>query len=314
MVRMFVFPGQGSQLVGMGKKWHQTFPVAKNVFQEIDDVLEQNLSELIFHGNIEELTLTENAQPAIMAVSVAIARVIEAELAGNPCKYLAGHSLGEYSALCTAGSLTIAETAHLLKARGRAMQEAVKPGIGSMVALLGTNIERITECLNKVDLQGVCQIANDNGGGQVIVSGNKFAVEEFLSYLRNNGIIKRAVNLPVSAPFHCDLMRSAAKIMASKLNKVDLLDPSVPLISNVTADVVTQGYTIKNLLVQQIYSTVRWQDSIIRAIELGVKEFYEIGPGRVLTNLIKRINSNVKVCSIEIPHDLDKVVSLCLHS
>ncbi|GFZ79572.1 hypothetical protein RLOatenuis_1180 [Rickettsiales bacterium] len=177
MARMFVFPGQGSQSIGMGKEWHRAFPVAKNVFQEIDDVLGQDLSGLMFHGNIEELTLTENAQPAIMAASVATAKVIEAEILGSSdfCKYLAGHSLGEYSALCVAGSLTIAEAAHLLKARGRAMQEAVRPGIGSMAALLGTNMLQVAECLNKAELQGVCQIANDNGGGQVIVSGHKSA-------------------------------------------------------------------------------------------------------------------------------------------
>ena len=298
MVHAFIFPGQGSQAVGMGRDLAAAFPAAREVFQEVDDTLGQSLSRLMFEGPEETLTLTENAQPALMAVSLAVLRVLEREggiTLADRAAVVAGHSLGEYSALAAAGALEIAETARLLRLRGQAMQRAVAPGAGAMAALLG--VERdAAEAICAAAAEGpeggatgreVVQPANDNGGGQVVISGHVGAVERAILEAKERG--KRAMKLPVSAPFHCALMAPAADAMAEALAHATLMPPVVPLIANVTAAKATDPAEIRELLVRQVTETVRWRESVLAMLALGIDSFVELGAGKVLSGLVRRI-------------------------
>src|SRR5271163_3470298 len=306
MATAFVFPGQGSQAVGMGKGLAEAFAPARRVFEEIDAALGEKLSETMWNGPAETLTLTENAQPALMAVSLAALRALEAE-AGVELKreaaYVAGHSLGEYSALAAAQSLTIADAARLLRIRGRAMQKAVPVGVGAMAALIGVELEDAKIIAAEAAGSGVCASANNNGGGQVVLSGEKSAVERAVEVAKARGA-KRAMMLPVSAPFHCALMQPAADAMAEALSKVSVKPPTVPLVANVLARPITDPTAIVNSLVQQVTGTVRWRESISFMAGAGVTTFYEVGSGKVLAGLIKRIAGTATVSSIGTPEDI----------
>jgi [acyl-carrier-protein] S-malonyltransferase len=306
MKRAFVFPGQGSQAVGMGKILAEAFPQARAVFDEVDAALSQKLSALIWEGPAEELTLTANAQPALMAVSLAVVRVLEAE-AGLDLKrhavFVAGHSLGEYSALAAAGSLSIGDTARLLRIRGNAMQSAVPVGQGAMAALLGLEYEAALEVACEAAQGEVCDAANDNGGAQVVVSGHKSAVERAVAIAQVKGA-KRAVMLPVSAPFHCALMAPAAQAMHEALAAVAIDPPAVPIVANVEARPVTDADAIRDALVRQVTGTVRWRESVVFMAEQGVGLFYEIGAGRVLTGLARRIAAGAAAAAIGAPDDV----------
>ncbi|MVZ96204.1 [acyl-carrier-protein] S-malonyltransferase [Sphingorhabdus sp. IMCC26285] len=288
-MRAFIFPGQGSQAVGMGQALAAASPTAKAVFQEVDDALGQHLFKLMCEGPESDLTLTENAQPAIMANAIATLRVLEVEggvSLGSKCSFVAGHSLGEYSALCAAGTFDLATTARLLKLRGRAMQAAVPVGIGAMAALLGADIEK-AEALAKAAAEGeTCTVANDNDPSQVVISGHKSAIDRAVELVREHGI-KRGILLPVSAPFHCPLMQPAADAMAEALSKTELQTPIVPLYANVTADAVVDPDTIRAQLVQQVTGRVRWRESAIAMAGAGVTHFVEFG-GKVLSPMVKR--------------------------
>ena len=290
-VHAFVFPGQGSQFSGMGRDLAAAFPAARELFQEVDDTLEQKLSTLMFEGPAETLTLTENAQPALMAVSLAVLRVMEREggvAVAQRAVLVAGHSLGEYSALAAAGSLSVAACARLLRIRGAAMQQAVPAGAGAMAALLGTDVDTVrTLCADAAE-GAVVEAANDNGGGQVVISGALAAVERAVALAKTRGI-RRAVLLPVSAPFHCALMGPAADAMARALDEADIAEPSVAVIANVSAAKVTQPAEIRSLLVQQVTGTVRWRESVLACLAMGVDSFVELGAGKVLSGLIRRI-------------------------
>jgi [acyl-carrier-protein] S-malonyltransferase len=302
----FTFPGQGSQTVGMGKAFAETFVAARAVFAEVDDALSQKLSTLMFEGPEDQLTLTANAQPALMAVSLAIVRVLEAEAGITPAKnarFVAGHSLGEYSALAAAGSLTIADTARLLRIRGNAMQAAVAPGVGAMAALLGLDFDAAAAVAQEASQGEICQAANDNGGGQVVVSGSKAAVERAVELAKTKGA-KRAVMLSVSAPFHCALMKPAADAMAEALSKVKISAPVVPLVGNVTAAVGSDPEAIRHNLVTQVTGTVRWRESVAYMAAQGVTKFVEIGSGKVLTGLVKRIAAEAEGVSVSQPDDV----------
>lgn len=306
MARAFVFPGQGSQAVGMGKDLGDAHAVARAVFQEVDDALGQNLSGLMFEGPSDDLTLTENAQPALMAVSMAVIRVLESQgfdlkTAGT---FVAGHSLGEYSALCAAGSLTIGDTARLLKIRGRAMQKAVPVGEGAMAALLGLELEQAQEIAAAAAQGEVCQAANDNAPGQVVVSGAKAAVERAIALAAEKGA-KRSVLLPVSAPFHCALMQPAADAMAEALAGVTINAPVIPLVANVTAAAVTAPEDIRRLLVEQVTGAVRWRESVLYMKEQGITTLVECGSGKVLSGLAKRIDKSVAGVALNTPADID---------
>ena len=294
-VHAFIFPGQGSQSVGMGRDLAAAFAAAREVFGEVDDTLNQKLSKLMFEGPAEDLTLTENTQPALMAMSLAVLRVMETE--GNfalrdRAAVVAGHSLGEYSALAAAGSLGIAECARLLRRRGEAMQRAVPAGEGAMAALLGTDLATARALCEQAavgpDGREVVEPANDNGGGQVVISGHRAAVERAIELAKAAGI-KRAMLLPVSAPFHCALMAPAADVMADALGEAAIAPPMVPLIANVSAAKVTDPDDIRTLLVQQVTGTVRWRECLIAATELGVDSFIELGAGKVLSGLVRRV-------------------------
>jgi [acyl-carrier-protein] S-malonyltransferase len=306
MTIALTFPGQGSQTIGMGKAFFDQFKVAKDVFSEIDEALGQNLSTLFFEGPEELLTLTANAQPALMAVSLAALRVLEYE-AGLDLKkhvaFVAGHSLGEYSALAAAGSLTIADTARLLRIRGNAMQAAVAPGVGAMAALLGLDFAAAASVAAEAAQGDVCQAANDNGGGQVVVSGSKYAVERAVELAKAQGA-RRAVMLAVSAPFHCSLMQPAADAMADALSKVSILAPIVPLVGNVIAMAGADPVAIREALVAQVTGTVRWRESVEWMASQGVKQFIEVGSGKVLTGLVKRIAAETEGLSISNPDDV----------
>lgn len=307
MTRAFVFPGQGSQAVGMGKELAEAHAAARDVFAEVDEALSQNLSRLMFEGPGEELILTENAQPALMAVSIAVMRVLEKEGGFSLAKkaaYVAGHSLGEYSALCAAGALNLTDTARLLKLRGLSMQKAVPVGEGAMAALLGLDFEQAMEVAKEAAQGEVCAAANDNAPGQVVVSGAKAAIERALSIAATKGA-KRSVLLPVSAPFHCDLMKPAALAMAEALSQVTIEEPVVPLIANVIAGPVTSPAEIKRLLVEQVCGTVRWRESVLKMKELGVDTLVEAGSGKVLAGLVKRIDKEMSAVSLNTPADLD---------
>lgn len=311
MKRAFVFPGQGSQSVGMGKELSEAFPLASQIFEEVNDALGQNLSKLMFEGPIEDLTLTENTQPALMAVSIAVARVLESE--GNfklsdIASYVAGHSLGEYSALTAAGSLELGDTARLLKARGLAMQQAVPVGIGAMAALLGMDIgpaeEVVREATEASDNGEVCVAANDNADGQVVLSGHKGAVEKAIEIAKAKGV-RKAMMLPVSAPFHCPLMQPAADTMAEMLADVIIAPPSVPLVANVLADEVSDPETIRRLLVEQVTGRVRWRESVLFMGLQEVEQLVELGTGKVLTGMVRRINKEMTGIAIQSAADIE---------
>ena len=291
----FLFPGQGAQAIGMGKDLAENFLVSKNVFEEVNDALGQDLSGLIWNGDIETLTLTENAQPALMATSIAAIKALEAEgIKFDQASYIAGHSLGEYSALCAAGSLSLTDTAKLLRIRGKAMQDAVPFGLGAMAAILGLDFETVSQITNLSSDDQICQAANDNDPGQVVISGHKNAVDQTIELAKDAGA-KRAVLLPVSAPFHCSLMQPAADIMAKALNDIKLEDPIVPLVANVRANEQNNGDMIKNLLIEQVTGSVRWRESIEFMSSKGVSEVFEIGAGKALSGMVRRIDREISV-------------------
>ncbi len=305
MTIAFTFPGQGSQAVGMGKALADAFPEAKAVFDEVDDALGEKLSAIVRDGPAEALTLTENAQPALMAVSLAAVRVLQAKGVdiGGRVAYVAGHSLGEYSALAAAGSLSIADAARLLRIRGRAMQEAVPVGAGAMAALIGLDLAAANQIAADAAEGQVCAAANDNGAGQVVVSGDRAAVERAVELAKARGA-KRAVLLPVSAPFHCALMAPAARVMATALAGVDMKPPVVPLVANVVAGPVSDPEAIRRNLVTQVTGLVRWRESIAWLAGAGVDLFVEIGPGRVLSGLARRIAEGADTLAVGGPDDI----------
>ena len=304
MSRAFVFPGQGAQTIGMGKALAAAYPTARAVFDEVDEALGEKLSALIWDGTIENLTLTQNAQPALMATSLAALRALEAEgISLDSVAFVAGHSLGEYSALAAAGAVSVADTARALRIRGRAMQEAVPVGVGAMAALLGLNFEQAVEAAEKARQGQVCQAANDNDPAQVVVSGHREAVERACDIAKEMGA-KRALMLPVSAPFHCALMEPAAKVMASALDDIQFSAPRVPLVANVTASAVSDPDQIKALLVQQVTGSVRWRESVAFMAAEGVTEFWEIGAGKALSGMIKRIADGATTRAVGTPDDV----------
>ncbi|MBT5373449.1 MAG: ACP S-malonyltransferase [Rhodospirillaceae bacterium] len=308
MTRAFVFPGQGSQAVGMGRDLADAFSVAREVFEEVDDALGENLSRLMFEGPEDELTLTENAQPALMAVSMAVIRVLERQGGldiGQGCAFVAGHSLGEYSALAATSTFTLSDAAKVLKARGRAMQAAVPVGVGAMAAVLGLDIEAAAEIAEAAAQGEVCAPANDNAPGQVVISGDKAAVERAIALAADKGA-KRSILLPVSAPFHCALMQPAAEAMAGVLADIQLQAPSVPLVANVTASAVTEPDEIRDLLVKQVTGMVRWREGVLYMKENGVEELIELGAGKVLTGLARRIDRDLKARALGAPADIDE--------
>lgn len=306
MAIALVFPGQGSQTVGMGKALADEFPVAKAVFDEVDAALGDKLSAVIWDGPAETLTLTENTQPALMAVSLATLRVLETEAGldlARDVKFVAGHSLGEYSALAAAGALTVADTARLVRARGRAMQKAVPVGAGAMAALIGLDFEQAAAAAAEGAQGEICQAANDNGGGQVVISGAKAAVERACEIAKAKGA-KRAMLLPVSAPFHCAMMQPAADVMAAELARVQVNVPKLPVVANVLAQPVMDPADIVKRLVEQVTGTVRWRESVSYMAGQGVTTFYEVGAGKVLSGLVKRIADTATGVSIGTPQDV----------
>jgi [acyl-carrier-protein] S-malonyltransferase len=305
MAIAFTFPGQGSQAVGMGKALADAFPVAKSVFDEVDAALGEKLTDIIWNGPADTLTLTENAQPALMAVSIATLRVLQAEagISVTDAKFVAGHSLGEYSALAASGALSASDAAKLLRTRGRAMQKAVPVGVGAMAALLGLDFDAAVATAREAAQGQVCDPANDNGGGQVVVSGNKEAVDRAVEIAKTKGA-KRAMLLPVSAPFHCSLMKPAADVMADALSKVTINKPVVPLVSNVLASAISDPDEIRRRLIEQVTGTVRWRESVAYMAGEGVTKFFEIGAGKVLTGLVKRIADGATGVSVGSPADI----------
>jgi [acyl-carrier-protein] S-malonyltransferase len=306
MAAAFVFPGQGSQSVGMGKGLAEAFAPARQVFEEVDAALGEKLSETIWNGPAETLTLTENAQPALMAVSLAALRPLETEAGldlARDAAFVAGHPLGEYSALAAARSLTVADAARLLRIRGRAMQKAVPVGVGAMAALIGVDLDAAKAIAQEAAAGEVCAAANDNGGGQVVLSGNKSAVERAVEIAKGKGV-KRAMMLPVSAPFHCALMQPAADVMAEALAQVTVKPPCVPLVANVLAMPISDPVQIVQSLVEQVTGTVRWRESVAFMAKAGVTAFYEVGSGKVLAGLIKRIAETATASSIGTPDDV----------
>lgn len=307
MSRAFVFPGQGSQAVGMGVDLAAAFPVAREVFQEVDEALKQNLSKLMREGPEGDLVLTENAQPALMAVSVAAARVLEKEGGKSlpqMASFVAGHSLGEYSALAAAGALSLADAARLLKRRGLAMQKAVPVGVGAMAALLGIELEPALEACEEAAQGEVVAVANDNGGGQIVVSGHKAAVERAVEAAKAKGC-KRGMLLPVSAPFHCPLMRPAADEMAEALEGIAIAPPRVPVVANVSADETSDPATIKKLLIDQVTGRVRWRECVLAMKGKGVDTLVEVGTGKILTGLVKRIDREMTGLAVNSPADVE---------
>jgi [acyl-carrier-protein] S-malonyltransferase len=315
-VHAFIFPGQGSQAVGMGRDLAAAFGAARLVFEEVDEVLKQKLSKLMFEGPAEELTLTENAQPALMAVSLACLRVLASEaglVLQDKVTFVAGHSLGEYSALAAAGAFSIADAARLLKLRGQAMQKAVPAGQGAMAALLGVEMTLAAEICAAAeegpDGREVVSCANDNGGGQVVISGAKAAVERAVEISKTKGV-KRAMILPVSAPFHCALMAPAADAMAAAFANTPPRAPLVPLIANVSAAPVSDPTAIRDQLVEQVTATVRWRESVLAMADAGVDSFIELGAGKVLAGLVKRIVPDAAAMSVGAPADIEALVKL----
>ena len=308
MSRAFVFPGQGAQTVGMGRALAGAYPAARAVFDEVDAALGEKLSALIWEGDIETLTLTQNAQPALMATSIAAMRALEAEgIAVTSAAYVAGHSLGEYSALCAAGALTLADTARLLRLRGQAMQAAVPVGVGAMAALLGLDFATAEAVAREAAEGEVCQAANDNDPAQVVVSGHKAAVERALEIAKAKGA-KRAILLPVSAPFHCALMDPAARAMEAALAGVEIRTPAVPVVANVRAEAVSDPEVIRRLLVKQVTGAVRWRESVAWMAAQGVGEFWEVGAGRALSGMIRRIAPEAATKAVGTPEDVAAVM------
>lgn len=307
MKRAFIFPGQGSQSVGMGKDLATAFGEAREVFEEVNDALSQNLSRLMFEGPEDELILTENAQPAIMAVSMAVMRVLER--LGNTrtdamAAMVAGHSMGEYAALCAASVFTVPDAARLLKRRGQAMQLATPVGKGAMAALLGLNLDAAQDVADAASQGEVCAVANDNAPGQIVISGDKLAVERAVALAAEKGA-RRCIFLPVSAPFHCSLMQPAADAMAATLALVDMTDPVVPLVSNVTAGEVTSVEDIRQLLVEQVTERVRWRESVLYMMDSEAETLVEIGSGRILTGMTRRIDRSLNGVTVGTPDEID---------
>ncbi|SEQ64796.1 ACP S-malonyltransferase [Thalassovita taeanensis] len=305
MTKAFVFPGQGAQTIGMGKALADAYPAAKAVFDEVDNALGEKLSTLIWQGEQDQLTLTQNAQPALMATSLAALRALEAEgvVLARDAAFVAGHSLGEYSALAAAGALSIADAARLLRTRGLAMQQAVPVGQGAMAALLGLDFATAREVAEAAAQGDVCQAANDNDPAQVVVSGHKAAVERAVELAKEKGA-KRAVLLPVSAPFHCALMAPAAKAMAEALDDVDISAPVVPLVANVRAEAISDPAVIRSLLVEQVTGSVRWRESVLWMAGQGVTEVWEIGAGKALSGMIRRIDKTISCKAVGMPEDV----------
>ncbi|MBN9589640.1 MAG: [acyl-carrier-protein] S-malonyltransferase [Alphaproteobacteria bacterium 64-11] len=308
MTRAFLFPGQGSQVVGMGFSLAEAFAAARDVFQEVDETLSQKLSRLMWEGPLEDLTLTENAQPAIMASSIAVIRVLQKEAGLDLAKHarlVAGHSLGEYSALCAAGAFTLSDTARLLKIRGRAMQSAVAPGAGAMAALIGADIETAEAAAKEACAAGgICVVANDNAPGQVVISGTAEAVTRAGEIAKAKGA-KRVIPLAVSAPFHCALMQPAADAMAEALAAITIRPPAVPVLANVTAAEVSEPDAIRRLLVEQVTGRVRWRESMLALKGLGVNMTVEAGTGNVLTGMVKRTDKELATVTVETPEDIE---------
>lgn len=308
MSRAFVFPGQGAQTIGMGQALAVAYPAAKAVFDEVDEALGESLSSLIWEGDIETLTLTQNAQPALMATSLAAMRALEAEgITIASAAFVAGHSLGEYSALAAAGAISVADTARLLRTRGRAMQSAVPVGEGAMAAILGLDLEAVRAVAEEAAQGEVCQAANDNDPTQVVVSGTKAAVERAAVIAKEKGA-KRAVMLPVSAPFHCALMQPAAEVMAEALAGVMITAPAVPLIANVRAEAVSDPDLIRALLVEQVTGSVRWRESVLYMAAQGVTEAWEIGAGKALSGMIRKIDREIACKAVGTPEDVTALV------
>jgi [acyl-carrier-protein] S-malonyltransferase len=308
-MRAFVFPGQGAQTIGMGKALADAYPAAKAVFDEVDEALGEDLSGLIWGGELDALTLTANAQPALMATSIAVMRALEAEgVSVDAASFVAGHSLGEYSALAAAGAFTVADAARLLRARGIAMQEAVPVGIGAMAAILGLDFAAVKAVAEEAAQGEVCQAANDNDPAQVVVSGHKAAVERAVEIAKAKGA-KRALLLPVSAPFHCSLMQPAADAMALALDAVEIAQPKVPVVSNVLAKAVSDPAMIRRLLVEQVTGSVRWRESVMYMAAQGVTEVYEIGAGKALSGMVKRIDRGINAVAVSSPEDVVAAVA-----
>ena len=304
MARAFLFPGQGAQTIGMGQALAAAYPAARAVFDEVDEALGEDLSGLIWSGEQEALTLTQNAQPALMATSMAVMAALAAEGVGiEAAEYVAGHSLGEYSALAAAGAIGLGDTARLLRARGLAMQAAVPVGQGAMAALLGLDFATVSEIARDAAQGQVCQAANDNDPGQVVVSGDAQAVERAVELAKQRGA-KRAVLLPVSAPFHCALMAPAAEVMAEALAGVEIRAPRVPLVANVIAEAITDPARIGAMLVQQVTHSVRWRESVAWMVAQGVTETWEIGAGKALSGMVRRVERSVAVRAIATPEDV----------
>jgi [acyl-carrier-protein] S-malonyltransferase len=313
MAIAFVFPGQGAQAIGMGEELAESYPAAQEVFDAVDDALGEKLSRLIWEGDIATLTLTQNAQPALMATSLAAMAALKAEgVDVTVANYVAGHSLGEYSALAAAGSISIADTARLLRIRGEAMQAAVPVGVGAMAALLGLDFATATEVASEAAQGEVCQAANDNDPGQVVVSGHKAAVERACDLAKAKGA-KRAVLLPVSAPFHCALMQPAADRMAEALANVDIQAPAVPLVANVRAEAVSEPELIRDLLVEQITGSVRWRESVAWMSAQGVDSLYEIGAGKALSGMVRRIDRAIACNAVNAAADVVSAAEVTLH-
>jgi len=303
-MKAILFPGQGSQIVGMGSEFYNNFDKAKDIFKEADEKLKFKISDLILKGPDTSLKLTENTQPAILTVSYAIYKILieEFDFDIKNIKYFAGHSLGEYSALLCAESLKFTDALFLLHERGKAMQKAVPVGKGLMLAILGLRIDEIIDYISKTKIENICEVANDNADGQIIVSGDKISIENLQNILKKDK--KKSIVLPVSAPFHCSLMKNAAEEMKDKIFSIKFSQPIKEIITNVTASPETKPENIKKLLVEQIYSKVRWRETILHMENNGINEFIEIGPGKVLSGLIKRINKNVKVSAINSEEDI----------
>ena len=310
MVRALVCPGQGAQSIGMGKSLAEEYSTAKAVFEEVDEALGEKLSNLIWEGDIADLTLTQNAQPALMAMSLAVLRGLESEgFDLSSCSYLAGHSLGEYSALAMSKAISVSDAARLLKARGLAMQDAVPVGEGAMAAILGLNFDTVQSLTNLAQAQapGICQAANDNDPSQVVISGEKSAVELAIAFAKEEGA-KRAIMLPVSAPFHCELMAPAAEQMKIKLDSIKIDTPIVPIVSNVSAEAISDPDTIKKLLVSQVTGSVRWRESVLWMAANDVDEIWEVGSGKALSGMIRRIDKDISLKNFSSAEDIKSAV------
>ncbi len=311
MTRAFIFPGQGSQSIGMGKDLADTYKTARETFEEINDALGQNLTKIMWEGSESDINLTENTQPALMAVSMAVMNVLTRDaglILPNVASFVAGHSLGEYSALTAAGAFTLSDTARLLKLRGQSMQQAVPVGQGAMAAILGLEFDQVKAIALEASVSEICEAANDNAPGQVVISGHKGAVEAAIALATAAGA-KRALALPVSAPFHCALMAPAADKMRAALGATDIRPPVVPVVANVTASAVSDPAQIRDLLVEQITGRVRWRESVTWMKEQGVTEMIEIGAGKVLAGLVKRIEGDVAASSVGTPAQIDELVA-----